>query len=433
MQPEEVIVAPGSKFLVASQLFFSKKVAIISPHWPTYVQMAKKFGKKIQIIKTTLEDKWLPNFDEIEKDVDTIIINYPNNPTGIAILETKMKELLDIASELNVKIVSEEVYRDITFNKKYVSILGFNYEKGIFIYSFSKTFSMTGFRIGYAIADKKEIGEIQKFIEIMVTCVPKFVQSAAIKALEVREEIKRKIVNIYRKRVELVKKKLNRKLFEFVEPDGAFYVFPKLKNNISGRTFAYKLLGRGVGIFPGEAFGNYSSHIRISLTSSMFEFPETVKVCSIHPLLGNRSKDFKSRKIVIIPIKGREKDCDPVKSLFESLGAEIVVSDPKTHDRAIGITISLPYFIGVVFSYLISQENLNFLNKYAGTSFEHFLTYSIMIAEEKPEFIISLLNNEYSYAAIRKFLQLTGKLIKSINEVSEFERFFKKIAKHLKV
>jgi len=58
-------------------------------------------------------------------------------------------------------------------------------------------------------------------------------------------------------------------------------------------------------------------------------FPETVKVCSIHPLFSNRSKDFKSRKIVIIPIKGREKDCDPVKSLFESLGAEIVVSDPK--------------------------------------------------------------------------------------------------------
>jgi len=56
-----------------------------------------------------------------------------------------------------------------------------------------------------------------------------------------------------------------------------------------------------------------------------------------------------------------------------------------------------------------------------------------MIAKEKPEFIISLLNNEYSYAAIRKFLQLTGKLIKSINEVSEFESFFKKIAKHLKV
>ena len=271
VQPEEVIVAPGSKFLVASQLFFSKKIAIISPYWPTYVQMAKKFGKKIQIIKTTLEDKWLPNFDEIEKDVDTIIINYPNNPTGIAIPETKMKELLDIASELNVKIVSDEVYRDITFNKKYVSILDFNYEKGIFIYSFSKTFSMTGFRIGYAIADKKEIGEIQKFIEIMVTCVPKFVQSAAIKALEIREEIKRKIVDIYKRRVELVKKKLNRKLFEFVEPDGAFYIFPRLKNNISGQTFAYKLLRKGVGIFPGEAFGNYNSHIRISLTSSMLE------------------------------------------------------------------------------------------------------------------------------------------------------------------
>lgn len=161
-------------------------------------------------------------------------------------------------------------------------------------------------------------------------------------------------------------------------------------------------------------------------------FPETVKVCSIHPLFGNRAKDFKSRKIVIIPIKGREKDCDSVKSLFESLGAEIVVSDPETHDRAISITISLPYFIGVAFSYLIFQENLNFLSKYAGASFEHFLTYSRMIAEERLELVISVLNNKYSYTVIRKFLQLAEELIKTINKVSEFEILFRKIAGHLK-
>ena len=271
VQPQEVIIAPGSKFLVASQLFFAKKIAVISPYWPTYIQMAKKFGKKIQIIETTFKDKWIPDFNLIEEDVDTVIINYPNNPTGIVIPREKMKELVDIASELKIKIVSDEVYRDLTFNKKYVSILDFNYEKGVFVYSFSKTFSMTGFRIGYAIAEREEVKRIQKFIEIMVTCVPKFVQKAAIKALEIKDEIKRKLVEIYGSRVELAKRKLDKKHFEFVEPDGTFYIFPRLKNNISGTTFAHELLKRDVGIFPGEAFGNYNLHIRISLVSPMLE------------------------------------------------------------------------------------------------------------------------------------------------------------------
>jgi len=271
VQPHEVIVAPGSKFLVASQLFFSKKIAVISPYWPTYVQMAKKFGKKLQIIETKFEDKWLPDFNLIEKDVDTIVINYPNNPTGTVIPKTKMEELIDIASESKIKIVSDEVYRDLTFNEKYASILDFNYERGVFVYSFSKTFSMTGFRIGYAIAEREEIEKIQKFIEIMITCVPKFVQIAAIKALELKDKIKKKIIEIYKNRVELAKRKLDKNLFEFVEPDGTFYIFPRLKNNISGALFAHELLKRGVGIFPGEAFGNYNSHVRISLVSPMLE------------------------------------------------------------------------------------------------------------------------------------------------------------------
>ncbi|MHA1593569.1 MAG: pyridoxal phosphate-dependent aminotransferase [Candidatus Baldrarchaeia archaeon] len=268
---EEVIISPGSKLLIASQVFFSRKIAVIAPFWPAYVHMASLFGKKIQVLETSMEGRWVPDFTEMDDEVDLVIINYPNNPTGVALPRSKMRELLDVASERGITVVSDEVYRDILFNSRFSSILDFNYEKGVFVHSFSKTFSMTGFRIGFAIANREIIKKIQRFIEATVTCVPGFVQAAALKALEVIDEVRRIVSDIYKRRVEAAKKTLGRKFFEFVEPDGAIYIFPKIKAGISGTEFTYKLLKQGVSVFPGEAFGNYKQFVRVSLVSDRLE------------------------------------------------------------------------------------------------------------------------------------------------------------------
>ena len=270
VDPSEVIIAPGSKFLIASQVYFSRKVAIISPYWPAYVQMVENFGRECKIIKTSLEDNWMPNFDELN-GVDTIIINYPNNPTGVSLPKEKMDKLVEIAAQENIKIVSDEVYRDIVFNNKFKSILDYNYERKIFVHSFSKTFSMTGFRIGYAIADREEIRRIRKILEITATCVPKFVQMAAIKALEIKEEIVKKVREFYRARLKLFMEKIDKDNFQFVVPDGSFYVFVKMKKGYSGEKAAYKLAEEGVGVFPGEAFGGYNGFLRLSLTHPKLE------------------------------------------------------------------------------------------------------------------------------------------------------------------
>jgi len=284
VEPDEVIVAPGSKFLIASQVLFSEKVAIIAPYWTAYLQMTEQFGKKCQILETKFENGWIPDFSSLDKDVDTIIINYPNNPTGVCIPESKMRELMDIASERGMKVVSDEVYRDIVFGRKAPSILDYNYDEGVFIHSFSKTFSMTGFRVGFAISSKSEIKRIRGLMEATITCIPKFVQKAAIKALEFLNEVKKKISEYYCQRLRLFERKIDKSVFSYVKPNGAFYIFTRINSEKSGIEFAYKLARRGVGVYPGEAFGNYTEYLRISLTH-----PELEKGIEIINELGRES------------------------------------------------------------------------------------------------------------------------------------------------
>jgi len=284
VEPDEVIVAPGSKFLIASQVLFSNKVAVIAPYWTAYLQMIEQFGKKCQIIETKFEDRWIPDFNNLDRDVDMIIINYPNNPTGVCIPEGKMRELIDIAGERGIKVISDEVYRDIVFEKRVPSILDYNYDRSVFIHSFSKTFSMTGFRVGFAISNRSEIKKIRRLMEATITCIPKFIQKSAIKALEFLDEIKEKVSRYYYQRLKLFERKIDKSVFSYVKPNGAFYVFTKINSGKSGVEFAYQLAKKGVGVYPGEAFGDYREYLRISLTH-----PELEKGIEIINELGRES------------------------------------------------------------------------------------------------------------------------------------------------
>jgi aspartate aminotransferase len=266
VEPGEVVIGPGSKLLVASQIHRSKSIGVIRPYWPSYYGISSQLGKKIILIKAEFRDKWVPRLNNAEH-IDTLIINYPNNPTGIVLDHDRLKSIVDHASEENIRIVSDEVYGDITYNNKFRSILEFNYDNAVFIHSFSKTFSMTGFRIGFAIANRDTIKGIEKYLENTVTCIPMFIQRAAIKAMEIRDEVIKKVRNIYRERLRTFKKTIDNKLFRYIEPDGAIYIFLHLGHlGITGVEMAYKLSERGVGVFPGEAFGMDEPFIRVALT-----------------------------------------------------------------------------------------------------------------------------------------------------------------------
>ncbi len=265
VEKENIIVGNGSKNLIASQISRAERIGIISPHWQAYESTALEFGKEVRIFKTSLRNGWEPEIEEL--NVDLLILNYPNNPTGRILPREKLREILEIAEDEGVKVLADEIYSDITF-KPFTPAREL-YDNVVTIKGFSKLFSMTGFRLGYAVAQREDIKAMQKFLEVTTTCVPVFIQRAGVKALEIREEIKKKVVDIYRERVNLALRTLDKSLFDFKKPEGAFYLF--VKTGGDGLEFAEKLLEKGVSVFPGIAFGDYREFIRISLVSSELE------------------------------------------------------------------------------------------------------------------------------------------------------------------
>ncbi|MFA4639410.1 pyridoxal phosphate-dependent aminotransferase [Pyrococcus kukulkanii] len=260
---DEVIVGPGAKILIAAEIAMAKKIAVIAPYWNAYLLMANQFGKEVEVVETRLEDSWVPQLDGV--DADLLIINYPNNPTGRVLSRRELKALLDVAEDKGMKVLSDEIYAEISF-KQFTPAREL-YDNVVTVKGFSKLYSMTGFRLGYAIADREEVLKIKKFIESTVTCVPLFVQRAGIKALELRERLMNEVTKEYEKRAKLASKIL--KGLDFHEPEGAFYLF--LRVPIDGMEFVERLLRRSVSAFPGKAFGNYDNFIRISLTSDKLE------------------------------------------------------------------------------------------------------------------------------------------------------------------
>lgn len=263
VSPEEIVVGPGAKILIAAEIAAAKRVAVVSPHWNAYSLIANQFGKEVVLIRTTLEEGWTPSLEELNADL--LILNYPNNPTGRVLSRSELKGIVEVAEESRIKVLSDEVYADLSF-VDFTPVREL-YENTVTVKGFSKLYSMTGFRLGYALAEKKEAARIRRFIESTATCVPPFVQRAGLKALELREEIVEAVKGEYQRRVSIASRILRG--LEFREPEGAFYIFLRVPGD--GVEFAERLLQKGVSVFPGAAFGPYEDFIRVSLSGGRLE------------------------------------------------------------------------------------------------------------------------------------------------------------------
>ena len=275
---DQVIVTPGARFAVfgafASLLKMGDEVISIEPAWPAYRECADFTGAKINFLKTTLEQQWIPDVETLASMLNTstkmIIINYPNNPTGRVLDGKTMEKIVSLAKDNNnMYVVSDEVYSDYAFNG-FKSILEYGYEKSIMVSSFSKGHAMTGFRVGYAIANKDIVDKMAKVQATALTSVAEPMQYSALAALEGSSynnnpsQNKKKMKN----RLDLICNRLRKISFRFFEPEGAMYVYPQFKNVIEGDddiTVVQRLLDLGVAVAPGSAFGNsYRRFIRIS-------------------------------------------------------------------------------------------------------------------------------------------------------------------------
>lgn len=271
VKAENVVVTPGSKWGVFSTMYLLLKgggnVIIPTPYWTAYDLIAKSLGAQTKLLKTELESKWRVDLDKLEKLIDKetkmIILNNPNNPTSKAMDAETLDGIVKIANKKSVTILSDEVYGGISFVKT-KSILEYG-DNHILSNGFSKTFTMTGWRIGYIIANKMLIDNITKLNQITINNVPVFIQAAALKALELQKQIATNIKKEYQERAKMASSILSKAKLEFTEPDAPFYVFPK-RRGLDSEKFTLDLLDKGVAVAPGTAFGDYREHFRISLT-----------------------------------------------------------------------------------------------------------------------------------------------------------------------
>ncbi len=266
---DNIIVSPGARFsiftAITTLLNPGDEMIVIEPAWPAYKDCALNAGIKVRTIKTTLEQKWEPSIEQIKNTINTntkmIVLNYPNNPTGKILPEKLQDEIIKIAKENQLYVLSDEIYSQYA-KSNWKSVLSYNYEKSIITQSFSKSHAMTGFRIGYGIADTKIIEKMAKLEALCLTNVSEPIQYVAMKALEADTS---KNTNTVRRRLEMLSQKSNEMGLNFVIPDGAMYIFAQLdKEGFDGVKFANTMLEKGLAVTPGEGFGDYKNFIRIS-------------------------------------------------------------------------------------------------------------------------------------------------------------------------
>ncbi len=267
---KEIIISAGSKILTYMifllHLKKGKNAICFDPSWLSYEDQIKIVGGKIKYIK--LDEKFENLKRSINKNTKLLILNNPNNPSGIFFDKKKLNEIYKICKKRKIIILSDEAYSDfIPERKKYYSIGFFDKKKenSIIVNSISKNFGMSGWRIGYAISNKKIINKLLILNQQLITCAPTLLQIYI-------EKYFYKIINNNKVQIkELLEKrqKINKFLikndFNFINSDCTFYLFLKTKKN--NFKFSNYLIDRyGISVVPGKFYGsNSKNYVRISL------------------------------------------------------------------------------------------------------------------------------------------------------------------------
>jgi aspartate aminotransferase len=294
VSPDNIIVTPGAKqaMLLALMALLEPgdEVINISPCYVSYVPQIKIAESNSIIHNVDLKkDDFSLDFDEIEKlsgrNVKVMIINFPHNPTGRMLTKEETEKLVDLIKKNNWYVISDEIYEKLNFGGDYYYSLGsFNEiaDRVITVNGFSKTYSMTGWRIGYLAANDQIIKIVSKLQQHINTNTCTFVQKGACAAFSLGEEH----IDAYNQ--ELQNKAsflvdtlaLNNKL-RINPPSGGLFGFLNVsKTGLSSDDFAHSLLlNMNVAVTPGVGFGkNWDDHVRISLAANIEDFKDGIKL-----------------------------------------------------------------------------------------------------------------------------------------------------------
>jgi aspartate/methionine/tyrosine aminotransferase len=282
IDPDRVIVTPGAKpimfYSIISLLEEGDEAIYPDPGFPIYESMINFTGAKAVPAPLREELEFRLDVNELERLITPrtrlIILNSPHNPTGSMLSESDLRKIAALAIKNDIVIFSDEVYDQIIYEGTPFSIASIPgmLDRTILLNGFSKTYAMTGWRLGYAAMPKELVDPVNKLIINSVSCTPTFIQYAGIEALTGPQDSVPAMVAEFRKRRDLIVNGLNEiKGISCVMPKGAFYVFPNIKKlgMTSDEAFNYFLNKAGVAALAGTAFGKYGEgYLRLSYATS---------------------------------------------------------------------------------------------------------------------------------------------------------------------
>jgi aspartate/methionine/tyrosine aminotransferase len=292
VDPDEVVVTPGAKpiifFSILALVEPGDEVMYPNPGFPIYESMINFVGAKPVPMPLKEENDFRFDNDDttakINKKTKMIILNSPENPTGGVLNKANLEVVADkVKNRDDILILSDEVYSQMPYEGKHLSIASLPgmKEKTILLDGFSKTYAMTGWRMGYG-AMRKDLA--QKITQLMInsnSCTCAFTQMAGIEALRGPQTEPKRMVEEFRRRREVIVAGLNKiKGITCKKPKGAFYVFPNVKSfKMESKKFADHILQKaGVAVLSGTSFGAYGEgYVRLSFANSVENIQKALK------------------------------------------------------------------------------------------------------------------------------------------------------------
>ncbi|MEG1473044.1 MAG: aminotransferase class I/II-fold pyridoxal phosphate-dependent enzyme [Christensenella sp.] len=266
------------------------EVLVPAPSYVSYMPGVAFAGGVAVPIKTRECDNFIVTPEAllaaITPKTRTIVLPYPNNPTGAVMTREQLEAIAEIIERYDLFVISDEIYSELTYGQKHCSIASLPqmYSRTVVINGFSKAFAMTGFRLGYAVGQEDIIAAMVKIHQYFMLCAPTVSQFAGEEAL--RHELStdfaqvKKMVSDYNRRRTFVYNSFKKMGLQCFEPKGAFYVFPNISEmGMTSEEFCYKLIDKKhVACVPGTAFGAAGEgFMRCSYASSMDNLKEALK------------------------------------------------------------------------------------------------------------------------------------------------------------
>jgi aspartate/methionine/tyrosine aminotransferase len=247
------LLDPGDEVLIPDPFFcMYRDLAFLINAVPAYYSIYPDFETRIAELEAALT-----------KRTKAIVVNTPGNPTGYAMGEAEVVQVIEFARKHDLWLIYDEIYSAFSYDQPHINIFG-KYEKTIILNGFSKSHGIPGWRIGYVVAPKDVITEMLKVQQYTFVCSPSIVQSAINDEFDLALE---PYIGGYKEKRDLIYDGL-KDYYDVVKPGGAFYIFPRAPGN-SGQAFVERCIENNLLVVPGNAFSTADTHFRISFSAPL--------------------------------------------------------------------------------------------------------------------------------------------------------------------